>query len=197
MNISPPTPSKKEFLCRQEIITQINRLMRTKSRSTLITMCSDVGIGNDGSKHDLATRLVMVEHKILEPRTSLMEKIKKSQKVIHLTLLPDGHFWYKDTGLVFHKETKKVFKRCLITEPVPVYQELDHDAINFCREHKIRYEQPETIAVLTKDDHNQDENHENHEEKIQWKPFANHEEQQLRIDELEEEDEDQEENIVV
>ena len=165
---TPPTLSRKDFLSRPEIVTEINRMMRTRSRSTLVSLCTTAGVVDTGSKHDLATRLVMVEHKIMEPKQSMMDRIRKTQPSIILTQLPDGHFWYKEAGLVFHKDTRKVFKRCFGIDPEPQYLDLDRTALDYCREYKILYQMPETIVESTKDD-GKDDGMKNSKE-TSWRP---------------------------
>ena len=177
----PPTISRKDFLSRPEIVTEINRMMRTRSRSTLVSLCTTAGVVDTGSKHDLATRLVMVEHKIMEPKQSMMDRIRKTQPSIILTQLPDGHFWYKEASLVFHKDTRKVFKRCVSIDPEPQYLDLDRTALDYCREYKILYQMPETIVESTKEwkddginnnnnNNNNNSNNNNNNIKESWRP---------------------------
>ena len=149
-------------------------MMRTRSRSTLVSLCTTAGVVDTGSKHDLATRLVMVEHKIMEPKQSMMDRIRKTQPSIILTQLPDGHFWYKETGLVFHKDTRKVFKRCVDADPEPQYLDLDRAALEYCREYKILYQMPETIVESTKewkdDGMNSSNSSSNNNNNTSWRP---------------------------
>lgn len=167
----PPTISRKDFLSRPEIVTEINRMMRTRSRSTLVSLCTTAGVVDTGSKHDLATRLVMVEHKIMEPKQSMMDRIRKTQPSIILTQLPDGHFWYKEASLVFHKDTRKVFKRCVGIDPEPQYLDLDRTALDYCREYKILYQMPETIVESTKEWKDDGMNNNNNNNiKESWRP---------------------------
>jgi hypothetical protein len=161
--------TRKEFLSQPEVITEINRLMRLNSRTNLILMCTDKGIPEQGSKHELATRIVLANHRLIEPRETIISKLKKSQPTIKLLQLPDGHFLYKETGLVFHKETRRVFKKLVrgndsFLETNPAYQDLTFEDILFCRQHKIFYEVPDHLVISDRennrkpdrDDHIQD-----------------------------------------
>ena len=166
--------TRKEFLSQPEIITEINRLMRLNSRTNLILMCTDKGIPEQGSKHELATRIVLANHRLIEPRETIISKLKKSQPTIKLIQLPDGHFLYKETGLVFHKETRRVFKKLVrgdddgsahsFQETNPAYQDLTFEDVLFCRQHKIFYEVPDHLVISDRennrksdrDDHIQD-----------------------------------------
>ena len=158
--------TRREFLSQPEIITEINRLMRLNSRTNLILMCTDKGIPEQGSKHELATRIVLANHRLIEPRETIISKLKKSQPTIKLIQLPDGHFLYKETGLVFHKETRRVFKKLVrgndsFLETNPEYQELTLEDVLFCRQNKIFYEVPDHLVISDrendrKEDHVQD-----------------------------------------
>ena len=155
--------TRKEFLSQPEIITEINRLMRLNSRTNLILMCTDKGIPEQGSKHELATRIVLANHRLIEPRETIISKLKKSQPTIKLIQLPDGHFLYKETGLVFHKETRRVFKKLVrgndsSLETNPSYQDLTFEDILFCRQHKIFYEVPDHLVISDREN-NRKEDH--------------------------------------
>lgn len=158
--------TRKEFLSQPEIITEINRLMRLNSRTNLILMCTDKGIPEQGSKHELATRIVLANHRLIEPRETIISKLKKSQPTIKLIQLPDGHFLYKETGLVFHKETRRVFKK-LITNPRgddddgninERYENLTLEDVLFCRQNKIFYEVPDHLVISDREN-NRKEDH--------------------------------------
>lgn len=184
--------NRKEFLSKPEIVTEINRMMRTRSRSTLVTMCTTAGVTNTGSKHEMATRLVMVEHKVMEPQQSMLDRIRKAQPSIVLTRLPDGHFWYKEAGLVFHKDTHKVFRICTRIDPEPEYLDLDRAALDYCREYKILYQIPETI---TDGGGNRKDSTEKEDEKTTaWRPLLpNKLEENVEVD-IEDAEEEEEED---
>jgi hypothetical protein len=190
--------TRKEFLSQPEVITEINRLMRLNSRTNLILMCTDKGIPEQGSKHELATRIVLANHRLIEPRETIISKLKKSQPTIKLLQLPDGHFLYKETGLVFHKETRRVFKKLVrgndsFLETNPAYQDLTFEDILFCRQHKIFYEVPDHLVKSDRDD-NRKQEREDREDDIPKDLSKNKEKKKendfLLIETEEEEDED-------
>jgi hypothetical protein len=100
---------------------------------------------------------------LIEPRETIISKLKKSQPTIKLIQLPDGHFLYKETGLVFHKETRRVFKKLVrgndsSLETNPSYQDLTFEDILFCRQHKIFYEVPDHLVISDREN-NRKEDH--------------------------------------
>ena len=78
------------------------------SRSALIQMCADEGVKDGGTKHDMATRLVLVRSGIIQSRSKVIDSIRREVPKIVLEELEDGDFWFPPLGLVFDKATRRV-----------------------------------------------------------------------------------------
>lgn len=129
-----------------EIVTDINRMMRTHSRSDLNRMCTEASLAGSGTKHDMAQRLVLARHRKIESRDCVLNRLRRQRKQIYLTQLNDGHYLYPEPNLVFHQQTRRVFCRHVgdATDGVPKqYETLRESDLEFCRQWKIPYSVPE------------------------------------------------------
>ena len=139
-------PTRKEFLARPTIIVEINKLVRAHSRSDLISMCTDKKLNASGTKHDMATRLILTRHDMLESRENIVEKLRRQRHEIRLIQLNDGHYLYAEPNLVFHHQTRRVFCRHEgdATDGVPKkYNVLRESDIEYCKQWKLPYQVPE------------------------------------------------------
>lgn len=136
----------QDLLNDPDIVTDINRMMRTHSRSDLIRMCTEASVPGLGTKHDMAQRLVLARHKKIESRDCVLNRLRRQRQQIYLTQLNDGHYLYPEPNLVFHHQTRRVFCRHVgdATDGVPKqYETLRESDLEFCRQWKIPYSIPE------------------------------------------------------
>lgn len=71
-------------------------------------MCVDEGVKEGGTKHDMATRLVLVRNGVIQSRSKVIDSIRRDVPKIVLEKLDDGNFWFPPLGLVFDKDTRRV-----------------------------------------------------------------------------------------
>lgn len=138
--------TRKEFLAQPAIISEINKLVRAHSRSDLINMCTQKKINSTGTKHDMATRVVLTSHDMLESRENVVEKLRRQRQEIRLVQLNDGNYLYAEPNLVFHHITRRVFCRHEgdATDGVPKkYETLRESDIEYCKQWKLPYQIPE------------------------------------------------------
>lgn len=104
-------------------------------------MCIDEGVKDGGTKHDMATRLILVRNGIIQSRSKVIDSIKREIPKIVLERLDDGNFWFPPLGLVFDKDTKKVF--CARDSNTGDYRPLSIEDLLQCQCWKLPYILPE------------------------------------------------------
>lgn len=138
--------NRKEFLNQPDVVMEINRLMRAHSRSDLISMCTEKKVPVSGTKHDMATRLTLTKHNMMESRDTVLDKLRRRRQEIRLIQLNDGNYLYAEPNLVFHQQSRRVFCRHEgdATDGVPKeYSTLRESDIEYCKLWKLPYEIPE------------------------------------------------------
>ena len=127
----------------ESVCKQLNSYIRKYSKNELMDMCKRHGLDRSGKKHDLALRLVSWERQV--PTESLFSESLGSKKidlvppVVRIEKDENGHMIHRDTGLVFHEESRRVTG---VRESNGVIRDLQVEDIDLCKKYKFPFEMP-------------------------------------------------------
>ena len=120
----------------EDKVKQVNTLVRAKSRTELITMCKERTLAANGTKHDMAVRLIggWDDNKQAPNTTPTIPQIV-IRKNTH------GHWTYE--GIVFDDKTKNAIGT-LSSDGTNILP-LQREHIEICKKYKFRYILPEIL----------------------------------------------------
>jgi hypothetical protein len=113
-------------------VSEINTLVKGKTRNELVLMCKEKNLPHSGTKHDMAVRLV---GGLTEKTTSIVQKIP-------MLVIPrvNGKWVFQD--IVFDDNTKNAVGRLL---PDGSVGPLQRKQIDLCKQYKFKYILPECL----------------------------------------------------
>lgn len=112
-------------------VSQINSLVRSKSRNELVMMCKEKNLPYSGTKHDMAVRLI---GGLSEPK-QIHQQIRK-------IIIPriNGKWIFQD--IVFDDKTKIAVSRLM---PDGSLGSLQRSQIEICKQYKFKYKLPDIL----------------------------------------------------
>lgn len=139
---------------------KINTFVRAHTKTELVTMCKQKNVSSNGTKHDLALRILEVKTESF-PKKKTVEEDKDSL-ILRIVKNAHGNYVHEKTLMVFDPNTKRVMG---VQNKNGSIRPLNRNDIDICQKHKFQYVIPDLLdpspifEILENSDNENDENH--------------------------------------